>query len=127
MHRSPAGVLKALINPQGGDYNCRACAVAVDHVLRDGTVSVAPGNLGAGSASTIERLYGRTFKASTVSGIVKDMQMAGDGARGIVLGARGRNSHVFNVVNIKGDVIFLGGQQGQAKLNWRHYSLLRTD
>ncbi|MFB7919207.1 DUF6531 domain-containing protein [Streptomyces sp. NPDC056061] len=119
--------LKSLVNPQGSETNCRACAVAVDHLLRDGTVSVAPGSLKAGSVAPIEQLYGRTFQASTVSGIVKEMKEAGHGARGIVYGGRGRNAHVFNVVNIKGDVIFLDGQQGQAKLNWRNYSLLRTN
>ncbi|WP_443080728.1 toxin glutamine deamidase domain-containing protein [Streptomyces sp. PTD5-9] len=55
------------------------------------------------------------------------MREIGGGARGIIYGVRGRNAHVFNVVNIKGDVIFLDGQQGQAELNWRNYSLLRTN
>jgi hypothetical protein len=45
-----------------------------------------------------------------------------------VLGQKGKNAHVFNVVNIKGDVIFLDGQSGHAKPTvWRRFSLLRTD
>ena len=53
---------------------------------------------------------------------------AGDGARGIVMGQKGRRAHVFNVVNIKGDVVFLDGQSGHADVSpWRNFSLLRTD
>ncbi|MUT94267.1 toxin glutamine deamidase domain-containing protein, partial [Streptomyces sp. Z38] len=121
--------LKALVNPQGGNTNCRACAVAVDRLLAEGSPSSAPGGLRAGSTAPIEVLYGgRQFKASTLSGIVNQIKKAGNGARGIVMGQKGRQAHVFNVVNIKGDVVFLDGQSGHADLSpWRNFSLLRTD
>ncbi|MFH8474215.1 DUF6531 domain-containing protein [Streptomyces sp. NPDC018000] len=123
------GQLKALVNPQGGNENCRACAVAVDRLLAEGAPSSAPGGLGAGPTTPLEALYGgRQFKASTLSGIVNQIKKAGNGARGIVMGQRGRQAHVFNVVNIKGDVVFLDGQSGHADLSpWRNFSLLRTD
>ncbi|WP_107422112.1 toxin glutamine deamidase domain-containing protein [Streptomyces lushanensis] len=42
--------------------------------------------------------------------------------------ARPGESHVFNVVNVKGDVIFLDGQTGHANPRpYRNYGLLRTD
>ncbi|CAL9370391.1 hypothetical protein SUDANB151_00836 [Streptomyces sp. enrichment culture] len=121
--------LRALVNPQRGETNCRACAVAVDRLLADGTPSSAPGGLREGSTAPIEALYGgRQFKSSTVSGIVNEIKNAGNGARGIVMGQKGRRAHVFNVVNIKGDVVFLDGQSGHANLStWRNFSLLRTD
>ena len=121
--------LKAAVNPQGGGENCRACAVAVDHLLRDGSHSMAPGKLKAGPVGPIESIYGRRFKGATLSGIVNEIKMAGDGARGIVVGVKGKFAHAFNVVNIKGDVIFLDGQTGHAShiSTWRGFSLLRTD
>jgi hypothetical protein len=121
--------LRALVNPQRGETNCRACAVAVDRLLAEGAPSSAPGGLREGSTAPIEALYGgRQFKASTVSGIVNEIKNGGDGARGIVMGQKGRQAHVFNVVNIKGDVVFLDGQSGHADLSpWRNFSLLRTD
>lgn len=121
--------LKALVNPQEGSTNCRACAVAVDRLLADGTPSSAPGGLKAGSTAPMEMLYGgRQFKSSTVSGIVNEIAKAGHGARGIVMGQKGRNAHVFNVVNVEGAVVFLDGQSGHADLTpWRNFSLLRTD
>ncbi|MFB8103170.1 toxin glutamine deamidase domain-containing protein [Streptomyces sp. NPDC056007] len=121
--------LKALVNPQGGETNCRACAVAVDRLLADGAPSSAPGKLEAGSTAPLEALYGgRQFKSSTISGIVNEIKTAGNGARGIVMGQKGRRAHVFNVVNVKGEVVFLDGQSGHASLSlWRNFSLLRTD
>ncbi|WP_406515087.1 toxin glutamine deamidase domain-containing protein [Streptomyces sp. NBC_00873] len=53
---------------------------------------------------------------------------AGNGARGIVQGQKGRRAHVFSVVNVKGEVVFLDGQSGHTNLSpWRNFSLLRTD
>jgi hypothetical protein len=67
-------------------------------------------------------------QGSTLSGPVHEIRKSGDGARGIVLGQKGKDAHVFNVVNVKGDVIFPDGQSGHAKPTaWRRLSLLRTD
>ncbi|MFI0243082.1 DUF6531 domain-containing protein [Streptomyces sp. NPDC016845] len=123
--------LTKLVNPQKGGNNCRACAVAVDRLLAEGAPSSAPANLGRGSDSAITKLYGgRPFLRTTLSGIVRDVQAAGNGARGIVWGfGPGKNdSHVFNVVNVEGDVVFLDGQSGHANPRaYRNYGFLRTD
>ncbi|MFF8386049.1 toxin glutamine deamidase domain-containing protein [Streptomyces kanasensis] len=123
--------LTKLVNPQKGGTNCRACAIAVDRLPADGAPSSAPANLGRGSDSAITGLYGgKPFLRTTLSGIVRDVLAGGDGARGIVWGfgpGKG-DSHVFNVVNVKGDVIFLDGQSGHAKPGvHRNYGFLRTD
>ncbi|WP_373288065.1 toxin glutamine deamidase domain-containing protein [Streptomyces lasiicapitis] len=62
------------------------------------------------------------------SGIVEEIAQAGPGARGIVIGARGRSGHAFNVVNIEGDVVFLNGQTGHAKNvgSWGRFFFMRT-
>jgi hypothetical protein len=49
---------------------------------------------------------------ATLSGIVKTIKDGGNGARGIVPGSKGRDTHVFDVVNVQGDVIFLDGRSG---------------
>ncbi|WP_079159332.1 hypothetical protein [Streptomyces griseus] len=44
------------------------------------------------------------------------------------MGHKGRLAHVFNVVNVEGEVVFLDGRTGHARLSpWRNFSLLRTD
>ncbi|MEU1466280.1 RHS repeat-associated core domain-containing protein [Streptomyces sp. NPDC005727] len=121
--------LTKLVNPQKGETNCRACAV--DRLLADGAPSSAPANLGRGADSAITGLYGgRPFLRTTLSGIVRDVLAGGDGTRGIVWGfgpGKG-DSHVFNVVNVKGDAIFLDGQSGHARPGvYRNYGFLRTD
>ncbi|MER5447022.1 DUF6531 domain-containing protein [Streptomyces sp. NPDC002766] len=123
--------LTKLVNPQSGTHNCRACAVAVDRLLADGAPSSAPGSLGRGSESTISNLYGgKPFISMNLSQIVREVLAGGDGARGIVwgYGPKAGDSHVFNVVNVKGDVIFLDGQTGHARPSvYQNYGFLRTD
>ncbi|MFE4546401.1 hypothetical protein [Streptomyces sp. NPDC056785] len=51
--------LKGLVNPQGGETNCRACAFAVDKLLGDNAPSSAPGDLGRGADSAITDLVER--------------------------------------------------------------------
>ncbi|MFD4757145.1 toxin glutamine deamidase domain-containing protein [Streptomyces sp. NPDC058426] len=60
---------------------------------------------------------------------MSDVQRAGNGARGIVSGSTGANGHVFNVVNVRGKVIFLDGQNGYAghAPKWDAYAWIRTD
>ncbi|GAA4691805.1 hypothetical protein GCM10023324_53400 [Streptomyces youssoufiensis] len=126
--------LRALVNPQGGKNNCRACAVATDHLLAGKGVSVAPGSLDVGSHTTIEALYGKRFMTSSQSSVVREIGKAGPGARGIVWAVpphtrpgRAETSHVFNVVNVGGDVIFLDAQSGQANFaKHKIFAFLRT-
>lgn len=128
-HTPRTSGLHALINPQGGRMNCRACALAVDRTLA-GSPTSAIGNIPAGPLNILEQQFGGKFKASTLSGVVEDMAKAGDGARGIVgVSGRGPVGHVFNVVNDNGKVVFLDGQTGVADhvARWRNYWLLRTN
>jgi hypothetical protein len=65
-----------------------------------------------------------------LSQIVREVLAGGDGARGIVwgYGPKAGDSHVFNVVNVKSDVIFLDGQTGHARPSvYQNYGFLRTD
>ncbi|WP_190217958.1 toxin glutamine deamidase domain-containing protein [Streptomyces griseosporeus] len=75
----------------------------------------------------VERSRGKWAPAHAYSD--SPTRKAGDGARGIVVGYKGRDAHAFNVVNVKGDVIFLDGQTGHANHlgYWRSFQLLRTD
>lgn len=97
--------------------------MAVDRLLADGAPSSAPGGLAAGSTAPLEALYGgRQFTSSTISAIVNEIKTAGNGARGIVQGQKGRRAHVFNVAKVKGEVVFLDGQSGHANLSpWRNF------
>ncbi|MFE9905744.1 RHS repeat-associated core domain-containing protein [Streptomyces achromogenes] len=113
--------LKDAVNPFEGETNCRACAVATDHLLAGKGVSMAPKNLKAGDVAPIERLYGTRFKSASLASVVREVSKGGEGTRGIVWGSLPprrdgrRYTHVFNVVNVGGDVIFLDAQRGHAE------------
>ncbi|MFD3824093.1 toxin glutamine deamidase domain-containing protein [Streptomyces sp. NPDC058625] len=122
--------LVKLINPKGSKVNCRACAVALDRTLAGSPSSALP--IKAGGAAEILRFYpGKNFSPRRLSTIVEEISKAGPGARGIVIGSRGRNGHAFNVVNVGGDVVFLDGQSGHIPAKkityWSRYQLLRTN
>ncbi|MCP2314287.1 RHS repeat-associated core domain-containing protein [Kitasatospora paracochleata] len=111
--------LKAMINPGGGETNCRACAVALDYLLAGKPASAVPW-LQGGDKKLIEQIMGRRFHVRSLSNIVSDINKSGDGARGIVIGYIPPTAktpgiyHAFNVLNKKGDVLFLDGQTGHA-------------
>ncbi|MEV8321289.1 RHS repeat-associated core domain-containing protein [Streptomyces sp. NPDC059900] len=120
--------LKKLINPRRGDYNCRACAVAVDQTLAGNPASAM--NIGKGPHDHILRFYpGKSFERRTLSSIVKEIAQGGSGARGIVIGSRGRRGHAWNVANVGNDVVFLDGQTGHAEDidYWGRYHFMRTN
>ncbi|MFG2359962.1 RHS repeat-associated core domain-containing protein [Streptomyces sp. NPDC048521] len=125
---TPQTPLKEMINPKGGETNCRACVLSVDILLGSGARSNALPALQRGSVSALEEIYGRKFRTRSFSNIVTDMQKAGPGARGIVWGLDKRGGHVFNVVNYGGRVTFLDGQSGNASHapNWLGYQFMRT-
>ncbi|GAA4003013.1 hypothetical protein GCM10022384_57130 [Streptomyces marokkonensis] len=87
------------------------------------------GNLRFGpGGGGVARGYGGIPCKTPITEQLNETKNAGNGARGIAMGQKGRRAHVFNVVNIKGDVVFLDGQSGHADLStWRNFSLLRTD
>ncbi|MFH8937954.1 RHS repeat-associated core domain-containing protein [Streptomyces griseosporeus] len=125
--------LQSVVNPQMGKTNCRGCAMAVDRILSGESGPPARGvrnSMQRGPLETIEQNYpGRKFRSMRFNWIVKTMRDAGHGARGIVYGADDDGGHVFNVVNIRGTVVFLDGQQGSASdaPSWDSYKLLRTN
>ncbi|MFF1378779.1 DUF6531 domain-containing protein [Streptomyces sp. NPDC058308] len=119
--------LVKLINPLNGGQNCRACSVAVDSTLSGAPASAM--NIQAGTVARIEKFYpGRRFRPSNLSRIVEEIARGGNGARGIVVGTKGRQGHAFNVVNVGGDVVFLDGQTGHAShiKYWRNFTFMRT-
>src|SRR5262245_42543374 len=121
--------LRDLVNPKGGQMNCRACAMAVDLTLGRSPASALP-SIGVGSPTVLEDYFGGTFAPRTLSGIVDDMSQAGDGARGIILATgKGPVGHAFNVVNDGGKVVFLDGQTGIADHvgKWSNYWVMRTN
>ncbi|WP_419998341.1 toxin glutamine deamidase domain-containing protein [Streptomyces boninensis] len=121
--------LKKLVNPGGGQVNCRACVVSVDRTLA-GTPASAMPHIPRGPLSKVEEYFpGRHFRKRSFSALTRDMEAAGDGARGIVYGGDKHGGHVFNVINRDGDVIFLDGQNGHAAhaKNWKNYHFMRTN
>ncbi|MFJ8677509.1 toxin glutamine deamidase domain-containing protein [Streptomyces sp. NPDC093589] len=118
--------LRNIINPKGGETNCRACVLGVDRTL-DGTPASALPELGRGSLESLQKYFpGRKFVKKTLSNIVKDVKAAGDGARGI-FGADSRGGHVLNVINRDGDVVFLDAQSRRASLKgYSSYKFMRT-
>lgn len=120
--------LKKMVNPGGGETNCRACVLAVDRTL-DGAPTSALPDLGRGSYQALEKHFGKRFTNRSFSNIVKDIKEAGDGSRGIVYAADKDGGHVFNVINRDGDVVFLDGQNGHANPThpaYTSYKFLRT-
>lgn len=126
---TPQTPLKEMINPGKGKTNCRGCALSVDVLLAGGARSNALPRLPRGDLKDLERLYGRKFRNRSFSNIVKDIQKAGPGARGIVWGGDEEGGHVFNVVNYGGRVTFLDGQSGNASHapGWHGYQFMRTN
>jgi hypothetical protein len=117
------------INKVGGLLNCVNCAIATDATLAGHATSAMPG--GPFRISVLEKWFGREFgRATTIKDVANAMSDAGDGARGIVFGARDNDiGHVFNVVNQQGTVRFLDGQTGKAANleGFQSFRLLRTD
>ncbi|MFG2097281.1 toxin glutamine deamidase domain-containing protein [Streptomyces sp. NPDC048612] len=119
--------LRRIVNPGKGGTNCRACVLGVEKTL-DGTPASALPDLSRGSLQSLERYFpGKKFRDRSLSNIVKDIEAAGDGSRGIVYGSDPRGGHVFNVINRGGDVVFLDGQSGHAApAVYKSYKFMRT-
>lgn len=113
----------------GRTENCVNCVVATDATLA-GTPAVALPTTGPVGIRVLERQYGGSFSPpTTINSVEQQLAAAGDGARGIVFGARGTDTgHVFNVVNQNGIIRFLDGQTGQPATftGFSSFQLLRT-
>ena len=123
------------INPTMNMKNCGKCAIAVDDMLAGKPLKFASPSLYGMETTELEKHFGSSFsiQSMTKSEINSVMKNLGKGARGIVLGSRGKDriGHVFNVVNNHGKVLFLDGQTGKkAKFKNRGYKsfhLMRTN
>jgi hypothetical protein len=117
------------VNPTGGMQNCANCAIATDAMLAGRPASALPG--GPTPLAVLEKYFGRQFGSpTTINSINRSMDDAGNGARGIVFGSRGRETgHVFNVVNQNGVIRFLDGQSGKPATfdGYKSFQLLRTN
>ncbi|WP_053698803.1 pre-toxin TG domain-containing protein [Streptomyces sp. NRRL F-5755] len=121
--------LHKLINPDYNpktDVNCRACALAVDKTLEGAPATAL--KIDRGGIRDLEKFYpGKRFRGQSFSNIVKEIKDAGDGARGIIMGATGKDGHAFNVVNRGGDVVLLDGQSGHADpTGYAKFAFMRT-
>jgi RHS repeat-associated protein len=98
------------INPLGGVANCVSCAIATNASL-SGIAASAP-RWGPATMGYLSKFYKGTFsKLVTKEGIESTMMAAGSGAKGIVVGSYGWSGrHAFNVVNVRGTILFLDGQ-----------------
>jgi len=101
-------------NPTRGTHNCVNCAIATDAILAGNPAVARPGT--AQPISVLSDIYNATWgPKTTISAITRELELAGNGARGIIFGSRGNDvGHVFNVVNQGGKVRFLDGQTGRA-------------
>jgi|GEM_PF-6578151 len=107
------------IGRQPWNMNCVNCAVAVDQILA-GSVNVLalPDPQAAGfSIMELEDLYNSRFvEISSKTEIEALLRQSGNGSRGIVFGMRDaldEHGHVFNVVNLGGEIVFIDGQSGR--------------
>ncbi|WP_238137072.1 DUF637 domain-containing protein, partial [Variovorax sp. JS1663] len=115
----------------GRTQNCINCSIATDATLAGNPASALPAPRPK-SIAILEAQYGTRFgPRSTPETIEELLLLAGNGARGIIYGARGPGEagHVFNVVNQNGIIRFLDGQSGTiADFNgYTTFHLLRTN
>jgi hypothetical protein len=98
------------ISPAGSTFNCTNCVIAADASLAGYPTCAMPGNL-VSADDFLHNLPPAT--AMTPDRIVREMQQAGPGARGIVMAFPSVGfGHVWNVINYKGYVFFPDAQEG---------------
>lgn len=113
------------------NMNCGNCAVAIDNIIGGGGLQSAVPNSAGLYVEDLQQLYKNFFvNVSNQLDIELLLQSAGSGARGIVYGERGLNQgHVFNAVNIRGEVSFIDGQSGRYAnvANFSELAFMRTN
>ncbi|WP_374238265.1 toxin glutamine deamidase domain-containing protein [Actinoplanes sp. DH11] len=120
------------MNPGGGQTNCGLVACQVDIALGGGTPQAADPHGLPMTASQVQAMAGGGpwVDTSGLSNVVRRVRDWGHGSRGIVMGLPVAGiGHFFNVVNDRGAVVFIDGQQGQAgpdSIQWRYYKLMKT-
>ncbi len=100
-------------NPTGGTSNCGSIAEAVDSTL--GGHPAAERGIGDVNEVALQGRHGATFQSApsgtSTEGFV-DGTLSHDGDRGIIEAQQDGSGHVFNAVNIDGDVWYINGQDG---------------
>jgi uncharacterized protein YukE len=109
--------------------NCTRCVITTDHALDGSSASAMPVFTEGASVLDVSGHFGLAQTAwkpmASYDSIVARLQAAGEGARGIVWGARAdRIGHVFNVVHDRNGIVFLDGQTG-AFATLEQYSRMR--
>lgn len=91
------------------------CAIACGATLA-GAPASALDSAAARPISTLERIFGGSFKSVSGQAEIEEMlSNAGSGSRGIVFGSRGADpGHVWNAVNQGGTIRFIDFQSGRA-------------
>ena len=123
------------INPSGSDSNCASVAVTVEMILRGKNplpAHPAPGLMPATTELFIGKEFGPYLTAAQAN---QFMVGAGHLARGIIRGERQNgNGHQFNIVNYRGAVLLLDGQDGVmstwqelSQLGFQKFQIIRTD
>lgn len=95
-----------------GDHNCVPLARALTKVIAGSDAELFP--IVADEGSSLRALateLGSCANPSSFADIVSQLEAAGPGSQGIVNVSSGMYSHVFNVVNDGGEIIFMDSQQ----------------
>jgi RHS repeat-associated protein len=123
----PGSALDPTVGNLPRNMNCVNCALKIDEILGaatelTGDAMIALPNLSARqiSINDINKAYNKELwdwmEISSKTHLESVLMGAGEGARGIVYGARKvdkRAAHVFNAVNLGGEVMFIDGQVGR--------------
>ena len=123
------------INPSGSDSNCASVAVTVEMILRGKNplpAHPAPGLMPATTELFIGKEFGPYLTAAQAN---QFMVGAGHLARGIIRGERANGAgHQFNIVNYRGAILLLDGQDGVmstwqelSQLGFQKFQIIRTD
>lgn len=104
----------------GHTHNCQRCAVALETRMRgyDVRAMAADQYGGLGAAAKINDMFPYAEKVSIKYGgqeatnaVIEQMKQWGDGSRAIIgIDRRTGEGHVFNVINDKGNIIFIDAQ-----------------
>jgi hypothetical protein len=94
--------------------NCVNCAVTVDNILAGGESQLAVPNRYETFLLELEEMYDSQFSDVSATELKLLLKSQGTGTRGIVYGEIGlEQGHVFNAINLDGEVLFIDGQNGR--------------
>jgi hypothetical protein len=111
------GLSELIEDPEEFWTNCVLSAIAVEWTLADRaagdkTVYYQAGASEGRWSTDLERFAGQARRPATQADIEAKLLAGGTGARGMVTYTSGGRTHVVNVVNDAGEVLYLDGQAG---------------